>query len=110
MKAFPNIALKIFVRDDIWTRITEGGFTEASHITKSVRITWSEESLLNLVVLRLLNNQHLVDELDVETEEVRGNAAKQREIFYKLVPDQIDTGKNPHHVQLDSNPDHRRHE
>ena len=32
---FDNIKLKIFVRDDIWQRISEGGFAEASHITKN---------------------------------------------------------------------------
>jgi hypothetical protein len=29
--AYPNLRLKIFLRDDIWRRITEGGFREASH-------------------------------------------------------------------------------
>lgn len=95
IKAYNNIRFKIFVRDDIWQRITSGGFTEASHITKSVHITWSEESLLNLIMLRLLSNQALIDYLNIDPVEVKSDFNKQRDLFYKLVPRQIDTGKNP---------------
>jgi len=95
VKAYDKIRYKIFVRDDIWQRITSGGFTEASHITKSVHITWTEESLLHLVILRLLSNQALIDFMGVNLEEVKANFKKQHELFYKLVPHQIDTGKNP---------------
>lgn len=96
LKAFDRIGLKIFVRDDIWARIADGGFTEASHITKSVRISWTEESLLNLVVLRLLSSKEFVEALGIDVEAVRSDATKQRDLFYRLVPEQIDTGKNPH--------------
>mgnify|MGYP001202336831 CR=1 FL=1 len=95
LKAYPAIGMKIFVRDDIWRRITIGGFTEASHITKSVHIAWNEEGLLNLVVLRLLNNPAFVEYAGVDPELVKSDYAKQRDLFYKLVPEQVDTGKNP---------------
>ena len=48
MAALNNISLKIFLRDDIWGRITVEGFREASHITQSITITWDARSLLNL--------------------------------------------------------------
>jgi len=95
LKAYDKVRLKIFVRDDIWQRITSGGFTEASHITKSVHIRWAEESLLNLVMLRLLNNQALIEYTGVDQDEVKADYRKQYDIFYNLVPRQIDTGKNP---------------
>jgi hypothetical protein len=95
LKAYTNLSLKIFVRDDIWQRITLGGFTEASHITKSVHITWSEESLLNLIMLRLLNNQSLIDYAEVNPNEIRSDYQKQHDLFYRLFPRQVDTGKNP---------------
>lgn len=95
LKAYDKVRLKIFVRDDIWHRITAGGFTEASHITKSVHIKWSEESLLNLVMLRLLNNQVIVEYAHIDPYEVKEDYGKQLELFYRLVPRQIDTGKNP---------------
>lgn len=95
LKAYRSIALKIFVRDDIWNRITAGGFTEASHITKSVHISWNEEGLLNLVVRRLINNPAFVGYVNINPESIKTDYAAQRELFYRLVPDQVDTGKNP---------------
>lgn len=95
MKGHSNISLKIFVRDDIWERITEGGFTEASHITKTIDISWSEETLLNLVILRLLNNSALVDYLDVDVDSVKNEYEEQKKIFYTIAPEKIDTGRNP---------------
>jgi hypothetical protein len=95
VKAYEFIKFKIFVRDDIWRRITSDGFTEASHITKSVHIKWTEESLLNLVILRLLSNDALNEYLDIVPDEIKGDYNKQFELFYKIVPQKIDTGKNP---------------
>lgn len=95
IKAYEKIQLKIFVRDDIWQRITSGGFTEASHITKSVHILWSEESLLNLVMLRLLSNEALTEYAKIDPEDVKADYTKQYNLFYELAPEQVDTGKNP---------------
>ena len=95
LKAYSNVELKIFVRDDIWQRITSGGFTEASHITKSVHIKWAEESLLNLVILRLLNNDALIDYMKIDPGIVKSDYKLQRDLFFALVPRQIDTGNNP---------------
>ncbi len=81
IKAYARVKLKIFVRDDIWQRITSGGFTEAS--------------LLNLVMLRVLSNEALVEYAGISPEEVIADYAKQDELFYRLVPRQVDTGKNP---------------
>lgn len=95
MKAYDRVKLKIFVRDDIWQRITSGGFTEASHITKAVHIRWNEESLLNLIMLRLLSNEALVEFAGINPEDIKADYAKQNELFYQIAPRQVDTGKNP---------------
>lgn len=95
LKAFPNLSLKIFVRDDIWRRITEGGFIEASHITKNLTIAWTQESLLNLIMLRLLSNQSIVDYYGVNAHEVRASYEAQKDLFYRLAPAQVDSGRNP---------------
>ncbi|MFN6345433.1 MAG: P-loop ATPase, Sll1717 family [Cyanobium sp.] len=95
LKAFSGISLKIFVRDDIWRRITDGGFTEASHITKSLTIAWTAESLLNLMVLRLLSNESVVDYCKVDPEAVRSSYEAQNRLFYALAPAKVDSGKNP---------------
>lgn len=95
IKAYDFIRMKIFVRDDIWQRITSGGFTEASHITKSVHIKWNEEGLLNLVMLRLLNNKSFIDYTGVDPKNIKEDYKQQYDLFYTLVPRQIDTGNNP---------------
>jgi hypothetical protein len=38
LRAFPQIQLKIFLRTDIWARITSEGFREASHVTRHLTI------------------------------------------------------------------------
>jgi hypothetical protein len=95
MLDFDSLRLKIFLRSDIWKDITAGGFREASHITRSVTISWTEASLLNLVVRRLLQNESLKESLGVVSEAVLSTAYQQRYFFDALVPDQIDSGRNP---------------
>ena len=90
-----SIRLKIFLRSDIWQAVTEAGFREASHITRTETISWSESALLNLVVNRLLNNPSLVEFSGADADTVRSDALKQRTWFDKLVPDQIESGRNP---------------
>ncbi|UZH54790.1 hypothetical protein JRG66_12545 [Salinimicrobium tongyeongense] len=92
LKPYGNIELKIFLRDDIWRRITKQGFREASHITKTVTITWTRESLLNLIISRALNNEDIIKHYDVEREDVLSDFDKQEALFYQLFPDQVDQG------------------
>jgi hypothetical protein len=92
--AFPNIKLKIFLRTDIWNRVTSQGFREASHITRHVTITWNRSSLLNLVVRRLLHNPELRDAYNVDEGLSRQAVEAQETFFYRLCPDQVDVGPN----------------
>lgn len=94
LRGLTNISLKIFVRDDIWRRITEDGFAEASHITRTVTIRWDNPSLMNLAVRRLLNNQRIVSELGVDVESIMADIEKQKKTFYQFFPRQIDIGPN----------------
>jgi hypothetical protein len=87
-----NISLKVFLRDDIWRRITEGGFREASHITRYTKITWNPQTLLNLVVRRALHNDSLKAYYHVDDREVLKSAELQQELFYRIFPKQVDSG------------------
>ncbi|HBE77676.1 MAG TPA: hypothetical protein DDW65_07795 [Firmicutes bacterium] len=91
---FDNIRLKIFIRTDIWRRITEIGFREASHITRHVTISWDNGSLLNLIIRRILKNGMICNEYNVDPIEVLNSVEKQKELFYKIFPDQIEVGPN----------------
>jgi hypothetical protein len=93
--AVDAIRLKIFLRSDIWRTITTEGFREASHITRELTIEWRKESLLNLVVRRLLQNGLLVAQFGVDPDDVLRDAGAQRDFFDRLVPEQIDSGRNP---------------
>ena len=89
---FDHIRLKIFLRSDIWKRITDSGFREASHITKVVVLDWKPASLLNLVVKRLLNNSALITEFNIDANSVLRDFRAQSELFYRLFPKQVEQG------------------
>ncbi len=89
---FNEIKIKVFLRDDIWQRITSEGFREASHITKFQNLVWSKESLLNLISRRILDNSELVSIFDLDKSEILSDIIKQEQLFYRLFPTQIDLG------------------
>lgn|SRR5574341_280667 len=92
--ALSNVKLKIFLRTDIWTRITTQGFREASHITRHVTITWNRSSLLNLVVRRALHNDEIRKAYAVSEDLSRQSVEAQEKFFFRLCPDQVDVGPN----------------
>ncbi len=94
LNAFSRIQLKIFLRTDIWTRITEGGFREASHITRHVTISWNRNSLLNLIIRRALHNDAVRAAYGVREEFAHTNVSEQEHLFYRLCPKQVEVGPN----------------
>lgn len=94
--SFKAISLKIFLRSDIWSRISGEGFREGSHITRHVTIRWGKASLLNLVIRRLVHNEVLRDVYNVELSATLQDAEEQSKLFYRLFPIQVDVGtRNP---------------
>ena len=93
MADLQHITLKIFLRDDIWRRITSAGFRDASHITQSITIEWNSQSLLHLVIRRALYNQSIRDYYNVDPTVVLASAEEQRKLFYRIFPDQVDLGE-----------------
>jgi hypothetical protein len=92
LRAFDAIGLKIFLRSDIWRRILDEGFREASHITRQITIAWDETSHLNLVIRRALYNRTLRDFYKVNENEVLSDSNKQSDLFYRIFPQQVDPG------------------
>jgi hypothetical protein len=86
--SYDRITLKIFLRSDIWQRIVEGGFREASHIVRVAIIDWNPPSLLNLIVRRLLSNEHF----QINQLEVLKDFEKQQAVFYRFFPPQVEQG------------------
>jgi hypothetical protein len=50
-------------------------------------ISWSDESLLNLVIRRLIRNDRLRDYYAVDAQAVLQDFEQQRDLFYKVFPD-----------------------
>ena len=80
------------MRTDIWRRLTDQGFREASHITRTDTIEWPENNIVNLISKRLLNNPKLVSYYNFDIEETLSDYAKQLELFYMVYPRQVDPG------------------
>ena len=89
-----QIRLKIFLRTDVWRRLTKRGFREASHITRSVTIVWDKPSLVNLVARRALQSPELIQFCEVGGTDVLASNAAQIELLNKIFPDQVDIGPN----------------
>lgn len=94
MLSLTHIKLKIFLRDDIWRKIVIGGFREASHVTRTLTLSWDQQSLLNLIIRRLASNIQLCEHYGLDKDAILASADLQTEFFYKVFPPQIDIGLN----------------
>lgn len=90
-----NISLKLFLRDDIWERITKRGFREASSITRDTRILWDKEELFNLIIRRLVHNDSLCKLYDVDRSSFLKEREEQRSFFYKIFPRTVQDAQIP---------------
>ncbi len=83
---FTGLKLKLFLRRDLFRRITSSGFVNLTHINaKKLEIIWDEEDLLNLLARRIRQNVEFVDGLEI------GELSDQ-EMFDRIFPDQVDFG------------------
>jgi len=90
MKKFSLIREKIFLRTDIWDKITKKGFREASHITRTANIEWTEQSIINLIVKRFTENEFITREYGIEKEKIISDYKNQENLFYKIFPEQVE--------------------
>jgi len=89
-----NCRIKLFLRDDVYTRVTTTGhFPALTHVNSRAAgpIQWSEEELLHLVVRRLEASDAVREywgkKVNIASPEWR------REFFYTLFPSKIDKGR-----------------
>ncbi|HEG4445674.1 UNVERIFIED_CONTAM: hypothetical protein I5919_15715 [Aeromonas hydrophila] len=92
IEEYDSIFIKVFLRDDIWTRITKDGFREASHITRTTTITWDSQNLFNLIISRALKNPSILKKYNVSASDILSSHEKQHELYYKMFPLQVDVG------------------
>jgi hypothetical protein len=85
---FDHLRLKMFVRKDLFRRITQGGFVNLTHINdRKVEIVWDDEDLLNLLMQRVRSNVDFMETADL-------NGKSNIEIFRTMFPEQVEEGKN----------------
>jgi hypothetical protein len=90
-----NICLKLFLRNDIWKRITAGGFREASHISRSTTIRWHRVTLANLIARRLLHNRVIVEHYRLNPAAILSNSRLQIDLLNRIFPSTIDGSGKP---------------
>lgn len=93
MNGLSNIKVKIFLRDDIWKKIVKNGFRVASHVIRTMTITWEAPSLQNLLVKRLSSNPLICDCYSSAGEEFPTSFDLQNSFFNAVFPEQIDIGQ-----------------
>lgn len=84
--AYPRMKLKLFVRNDLFRKIIQGGFVNLTHINaRKIEIIWDEEDLLNLFSRRVRGSTDFSASLQIET-------LSDKEIFDRIFPDQVVQG------------------
>lgn len=92
---YENIQLRIFLRTDIWESITRGGFREATHVRRYTTIDWDRAGILNLIMRRFVSNEAVRQRYQVDVDKMSESQDYQEKLFYKIFPEQVDTGRNP---------------
>jgi hypothetical protein len=86
LSAYPRIRLKLFVRNDLFRKVIQGGFVNLTHVNaRKKEITWEEEDLLNLFCRRVRESEGFLSLLDL-------NGKIDKEIFDRIFPGQVDQG------------------
>ena len=83
---FDKVRLKLFVRKDLFRKITYGGFVNLTHINaRKIEIVWDEEDLLNLLCRRIRESDGLLQILGLE-------GGSDTDVFAAIFPAQVDAG------------------
>ncbi len=89
-----RIRMKLFIRNDLFARITAGGFVNLTHVNaRRLSLSWRPEDLLDLLCRRVVDNTQVLDALEVEPESVDNDEARS-ELIQRIFPEQVDSGPN----------------
>ncbi len=81
---FPKVKLKLFVRRDLFRKITQGGFVNLTHVNaRKVEIVWEEEDLMNLLCRRIRESASLLDDIG-------GKDDSDEQLFDRIFPEKVD--------------------
>jgi len=84
--AYPRIRLKLFVRNDLFRKVIQGGFVNLTHVNaRKVEILWEEEDLLNLFCRRVRDSGDFMRDAHL-------SGLADKAIFDRIFPAQVDQG------------------
>jgi hypothetical protein len=88
LQAVDNVKLKLFLRKDLFKKVTAGGFVNLTHINdQKIEIKWDDEDLLNLLIVRVKDNPLVVKHLQL-------HGLDNNQAFYRIFPQKISQGEN----------------
>jgi hypothetical protein len=86
MQEFGRIRLKLFLRRDLFRRVSSGGFVNLTHVnSKKIEIIWDDADLFSLLYKRVAGNEAFLRDLGLK----RGTP---NEVFAALFPEKVDPG------------------
>ena len=84
---FSNIRLKLFVRNDLFRKITAGGFVNLTHVNaRKIEIVWDDEDLYDLLHKRFQESDNFLGNLNLSD-------AAADPTFNAIFPEQVDPGR-----------------
>lgn len=87
-----RVKLKLFIRNDLFGRITAGGFVNLTHVNaRRLVLSWEPPDLLDLLARRLVDNSELMERLGIDPAHV-DSEAEQEDLLRQIFPEQVDAG------------------
>ncbi len=82
---YSHIRLKLFVRNDLFRKITRDGFVNLTHVhARRKEIVWNDDDLLAVITQRLKNNPQVFREIGVNV-----NKVSNKQIFNIVFPPKV---------------------
>ncbi len=82
---YSHIQLKLFVRNDLFRKITRDGFVNLTHVhARRKEIVWNDDDLLAVITQRLKNNLQVFREIGVSV-----NKVSNKQIFNIVFPPKV---------------------
>lgn len=87
MQSLEFVNVKLFVRNDLFRRIIEGGFVNLTHVNaRKITLTWEEEDLRSLLLRRLRESKEFLEAAGVAN-------APDDAVFDAVFPKKVDPGQ-----------------
>lgn len=87
LREISNVKLKLFLRKDLFRKVTSGGFVNLTHVNaKKIEIVWHDEDLKHLLIARVRDSENVVEELGLST-------LSNDDAFTRLFPIKVSQGE-----------------